>query len=245
MNGKLVAFALIVLGNSPCYALTLGLQGLNGQSAYEQHFLEDYERATAQLGEKRSLGPMLDLLQKYKRPLEQAQLEVTIGVAYGQYGGLIDPAKAAEHFSNALKFDLPEQAFIDVLMWRGNAYEQLNQPDRAMADYLRGLVACSYYALPGEWPEIKEPPQPIYMNSRDPENSARVRDYNTYRYKTDFVQHLMTQKYGFIESVRRVQQASKMDQASVLATLQKLTPDPHVIATVEGFLGEENHRPWP
>lgn len=245
MNGKLVAFALVVLGHSPSYALNLGLQDLNGQSVYAQQFIEDYERANVQLVEKGSIRPMLDLLQKYQRPLEQAELELTIGLAYGQRGGLVDPAKAVEHFSNALRFDLPEKTFIDTLMWRGNSYEQLNQPRKALADYLRGLVACSYYALPRKWPEIEKPPQPIFVNSPDPENAARTRDYNSYRYKMDFIQHLLSQKYGFIESIRRVQQASKMDRASVLEALKKLTPDPHAIETVEAFLGEENNRPWP
>jgi hypothetical protein len=106
-------------------------------------------------------------------------------------------------------------------------------------------VACSYYALPRKWPEIEKPSQPVFVNSSDPENGTRTRDYNSYRYKTHFIRHLLSQKYYFIESIRRVQQASRMDRESVLETLKKLTPDPHVIETVEGFLGEENNRPWP
>lgn len=46
-------------------------------------------------------------------------------------------------------------------------------------------------------------------------------------------------------AIRRVQQASRMDQETILETLEKLTPDAHVIETVEKFLGEENNRPWP
>jgi hypothetical protein len=241
MNSKLVAFALLVLGQSPSYALNLALQ----ENVFEQQFLEDYERANVQLMEEGSLRPMLDLVQQYKRPLEQAELELTIGLAYNQRTGLVDPAKAVEHLSNALRFDLPERTFIDILMWRGGSYEQLKQPRKAMEDFLRGLVACSYYALQRKWPEIEKAPQPIFMNSSDPENAMRIRDYTAYRRKTDFIRHLLQQKYYFIDSIRRLQQASRMDQETVLGTLRKLTPDAYAIETVERFLDEENHRPWP
>jgi hypothetical protein len=36
-----------------------------------------------------------------------------------------------------------------------------------------------------------------------------------------------------------------MERESTLEVLKKLTPDPQVIETVEGFLVEENDRPWP
>ena len=245
MNGKLVAFAFVVLGHSASYAFNLGPQDLSGENVFEQQFIEDYERANVQLVEEGSLRAMLDLVQKYKRPLEQAELELTIGLAYNQRTGLIDPAKAVEHLSNAFRFDLPERTSVDILMWRGGSYEQLKQPRKALEDYLRGLVACSYYALSREWPEIEKPPQPIYINSSDPENEIRTRDYNAYRRKTDFIQHLLMRKYFFIDSIRRVQQASRMDQETILETLERLTPDAHVIETVENFLGEENNRPWP
>lgn len=190
MNSKLVAFALVVLGHSPSYAFNLGLQDLNGENVFEQQFIEDYEWAHVQLVEEGSLRAMLDLVQKYKRPAEQAELELTIGLAYNQRAGLVDPAKAVEHLSNAFRFDLPEKTSIDILAWRGGSYEQLKQPRKAVEDYLRGLVACSYYALSREWPEIEKPPQPISMNSSDPENEIRTRDYSAYRHKTDFIQHL-------------------------------------------------------
>lgn len=241
MNSKLVAFALVFLGPSPSYALNLALQ----ENVFEQQFLEDYERANVQLMEAGSLRPMLDLVQQYQRPLEQAELELTIGLAYNQRTGLVDPAKAVEHLSNALRFDLPERTFIDILMWRGGSYEQLKQPRKAVEDFLRGLVACSYYALQRKWPEIEKAPQPIFMNSSDPENAMRIRDYTAYRRKTDFIRHVLQQKYYFIDSIRRVQQASRMDQETVLGTLRKLTPDAYAIETVERFLGEENNRPWP
>lgn len=245
MNRKLVVFALVALGHSPSYAFNLALQDLNGVDAFEQQFIEDYERANVQLMEEGSLGAMLDLLPKYQRPLEQAELQLTIGLAYNQRTGLVDPAKAVEHLSNAFKFDLPEKTSIDILMWRGGSYEQSKRPRKALEDYLRGLVACSYYDLSKEWPEIEEPPHPIYMNSSDPENGTRIRDYSAYRRKTDFIRHLLTQKYYFVDSIRRVQLTSKIDQKTVVATLKTLTPDAHAIKTVERFLSEQNDRPWP
>ena len=130
-------------------------------------------------------------------------------------------------------------------MWRGDSYEQLKQPRKAVEDFLRGLVTCSYYALQRKWPEFEKAPQPIFMNSSDPENAMRIRDYTAYRRKTDFIRHLLQQKYYFIDSIKRVQQASRMDQETVLGTLRKLTSDAYAIETVERFLGEENNRPWP
>lgn len=246
MNSKLVTcFCLLMLGQSPSFAFNLGLQGPNGEILFEQQFIEDYERARVQLEEEGSLRAMLDLLQKYRRPLEQAELELTIGLAYNQRTAVVDPAKAIEHLSNAFRFGLPEKTSIDVLMWRGGSYEQLKQPRKALEDYLRGLVACSYYDLSREWPEIEEPPRPVYMNSSDPENETRIRDYSAYRRKTDFIQHILMMKYYFIDSIRRVQRESEIDEGTVLETLRKLTPDAHVVNEVRKFLSEENIRPWP
>jgi hypothetical protein len=56
-------------------------------------------------------------------------------------------AKAIEHLSDAFRFDLPERTSVDIPMWRGGSYEQLKQPRKALEDYLRGLVACSYAKL--------------------------------------------------------------------------------------------------
>ncbi len=246
MNSKLVTcFCLLILGHSPSFAFNLGLQGPNDEIFFEPQFIEDYERARVQLEEHSSLSAMLELLQKYRRPLEQAELELTIGLAYNQRTAVVDPAKAVEHLSNAYRLGLPEKTSIDVLMWRGGSYEQLKQPRKALEDYLRGLVACSYYDLSREWPEIEDSPQPIYSNSSDPENETRLRDYRTYRRKTDFIQHMLRMKYYFIDSIRRVQRESEIDEGTVLETLQRLTPDAHVVNEIRQFLSEENIRPWP
>ena len=114
------------------------------------------------MNQTKSVKPLIALQGRYPNATEQAELAVSIGLIYGQRTGLVNPSNAATWFTTALRHDLPEKTYIQVLMWRGNAREQLKQDDEALMDYLRGLLACSDYDLSGGWPEIQASKVPIF-----------------------------------------------------------------------------------
>jgi hypothetical protein len=107
------------------------------------------------------------------------------------------------------------------------------------------LLACSYHDLSGGWPEIKASKVPIYINSPDPENTERIRDYNNYRENIDFQGFLLMQRYYLIDAVKRVTKESPSNQAQVLEMLGNLTPDNNRYGIVMDWLRSENKHPWP
>ena len=93
----------------------------SGLSSFSSDFLRDYESAQKSVDESKSAEPLLSLLERYINATEKAELEVSIGLAYGQRTGVVDPAKAVAHFTAALQYALPEKTYIEILMWRGNS----------------------------------------------------------------------------------------------------------------------------
>src|SRR5262245_16102976 len=124
MNRSTVVCLLALLGCSPAWAFRTGLVGADGENLFERAFTEDYETANTLLEVNGQLQPMLDLLRKYTRRSERAEIELAIGLAHNQRTGLVDPVRAVEHLTRALELRLPERVSIDILMWRGNSYEQ-------------------------------------------------------------------------------------------------------------------------
>jgi hypothetical protein len=229
----------------PVFALHSGLADAKGECAFSKEFIRDYESAQKMVDELQSAEPLLKLATMYKKTAEQAELELSIGLAYNQRTGVVDPAKAVLHLSNALKFDLPERTRLKIFMWRGNSLEGLKKHDAALQDYLRGLLACSYYDLSGEWPEIKPSNVPIYMNSDDPKNAQRVRDHQRYRKTIDFQRFLFMQRYYLIDAIKRLQTNASIDEDQVRKVLKELSPDTSRYSVVVGFIESENKRPWP
>src|SRR5439155_13385899 len=121
----------------------------------------------------------------------------------------------------------------------------LEKRNEAFRDYLRGLLACSYYDLSGGWPAIQSSKVPIYMNSSDPENSERVRDYNTYRKSIDFQRLVFMQRYYLIEAVKRVRQEVSKSDDQIVEILGTLSPDSSRFRTITDWLKSENKQPWP
>jgi len=225
---------------------TSALATNSGLSGFSSDFLRDYESALKAVDQSESAEPLLVLLERYTNEAEKAELEVSIGLAYGQRTGVVDPAKAVAHFTAALQYQLPEKTYMEVVMWRGNAQEQIKKQNEALKDYLRGLLACSYYDLSGGWPaEIQSPKETIYTNSPDPENSERVRDYNTYRKNIDFQRFLLMQRFFLIEAVKRVQPDLAKSGNQIVDILATLSPDSSRFETITDWLKSENSQPWP
>jgi len=237
--------ACVFLSSPVCVGFYADFTDAAGETALSEQFRQQYQLAQNAVEASRSVQPFLELLGRCKRPEEVAELEMTIGVTFGQRTGLVDPAKAVVHFTNALEYELPEKAYIRAIMWRGNALEQTKKHRKALEDYLRGLLACSYHDLSGGWPEILPPTVPMARHSRDPEDVQRVRDYQRYRKRVMFQRLLLTDRYFFVEAVRRVQAHLSISDGEVLKTLEKLSPDASRHALVMNLLKSENERPWP
>ena len=88
-------------------------------------------------------------LKNSTNSVEKAQLEEALGQLYSYRTGLVDYPKALVHLTVALRYELPEQTYIELLMLRGNCEEFLGNKAGALRDYLRGLLACSYHELSG------------------------------------------------------------------------------------------------
>lgn len=83
------------------------------------------------------------------------------------------------------------------------------------------------------------------MNSPDPENSERVRDYNTYRKTIDFQRFLLMQRFFLIEAVKRVQPDLAKSKDQIVDILATLSPDSSRFETITDWLKSENSQPWP
>ena len=217
----------------------------SGLSGFSEAFLTDYSSAQKMMDQSQSAEPLISLLRRYTNATEQAELELSIGLAYNQRAGVVDHSKAVVHLTAALRHDLPERNYIQILLWRGGSREHLKNTNEALTDYLRGLLACTRYDLTGGWPEIQNPKISIYWHSRDPENEQRVRDYNLYRKHLDFQQFLLMQRYRFIDAVKRVRQEVPKTDHQIVEMLETLTPDSRKIGTITDWLKSENKRPWP
>jgi hypothetical protein len=241
INKKLLLIALvgIAFGVWPVFAMDFGLVGVS------QQCLRDCGSADSVVSQLKSTEPLLELSKRYTNEADQAYLEVYIGMVYGQRTGVVDPAKSLVHLTAALRYELPEKTYIQVLMWRGGSQEQLNKTKEALKDYLRGLLACSYHDLSGGWPKIQSSKVPIFMNSHDSENGERARDYNTYRKSLDLQQFLLMQRYYFIDAVKRVTRESSNSETEIMEILGDLSPDSARTRVVREWLKSENKRPWP
>lgn len=229
---------------SPAFAQHSGLTGASGECIFSQDFIRDYESAQKMVDKSRNAEPLLKLLKKYRKTEEQAELQLSLGLVYNQRTGVVDPSKAVTHLSNALKYRLPEKTYVQIFMLRGNSLETLKKHDEALKDYLRGLLACSYHALSGGWPEIS-PKVFLRMGSDDPKDIQRAWDYRMYRERIDFQRFLIMQRHYFIEAVKRIQSHSTVDDDKLLKFLEELSPDISRFASIMKLLKSENKRPWP
>jgi hypothetical protein len=230
----------------PLFAFHAGLVDARGESVFSEEFVRDYQSADNASITTRSVKPFLELLSKYQQPNERAELELTIGVIYAQRTGQVDPANAVKHLTNALDYKLPDETYLNALLWRAGSFEQLGKFDEARADHLRGLLACSYYQLPTEWPEAKEPMSPISLGSDiDDVDAERRRDYYAYRAQIKLQQAILMQQFYFMDGLKRISSKKPLDQEQLRKVLGDLTPDERKHELLLRLLQSDNKRPWP
>jgi hypothetical protein len=240
---SLVTFC-IVLCSTPALGLRAGFVDAEVEIAYSKEFIRDYQAASEALHKKKSIEPMLELLKKYKRSEEIAELEISIGQQYGQCDGIIDYPKSVSHLSSALRYKLPENTYIQVLMWRGNAFEIQKKHNEALKDYLRGLVTCSHHDLSGVWPKSEAFNVHFDRRSDKFDDVEAERDFWMYERRIRLQQELRRQRYYFVDLINNLQDRFSIGDEPVLKILEGITPDVSRCASIMKTLNSENKRPW-
>ncbi len=221
-----------VLSGNVLLGMHTGLKDASGNISFSEDFVRDYNAAETALKATGSADPFHALLKKYRHPNERAELELTLGVIYCQRTGFVAPDKAVTHLTHALDYDLPEASYLDTLLWRAGSLEQLGKRDDAIRDHLRGLIACSNYDTPSEWPELRQPNAVIPIAPENEAEKEAKRDYERYRSTVLLQQHVMRQRGFFVQGMRRLSQGVPQNDEKLLNMLKEMTPDPQKHAAV-------------
>lgn len=240
---SLSAIAIVLCSGTLVAGQYSRLVNASGETVLSPAFLEERSAAEKAAQLSHSVEPLLKLLEKYRKPEETAELELTIGMVYGQRTGLVNPAQSVVHLTSALKYALPEDVRLQALVWRADALARLGQFDDAMKDRVRVLLAVSYRDLSGGCPEIKQSALPISNRSDDPENERRRQDYQQYRAQLEIQQHLLMDRYSSIEAIRGIQRRLSIGDEKILVLLNELSPDRSRHEIVLRWLKAENPRP--
>lgn len=86
---------------------TTGMTGEGRGVTFSEKFLHAYAAATVDQTNAKCIGKLNAMREEFVKPEEVAEIELTLGVIYGQRTGLRDPVKAVPHFTKALNHDLP------------------------------------------------------------------------------------------------------------------------------------------
>ena len=213
---------------------------------FSEAFTTNYESA---LKASNSLALFSDMLTKFKEPQEQAELEVTMGIGYNQWGGQTDDRKAIEHFGKALLHDLPPTVLLQVYSLRGDSKARVDGKRAALEDYLRGLAESLRYQLPSK---PTKPPQgglyditysgagddPVTQHYRQLiEDQARgIRQFRfeevMIRYRDILIEDAKRVSGGDAEQIRLATETAVNDKSKIPALIALLeTPNPKPPAT--------------
>ena len=145
----LAAVAFSLLPAQRAIALQTDLPGIDGQSLFSPTFLVELDAAN-RAGDP--LPPLKAVYKKFGSPAERAETELTIACVLCQRTGFVDPAESIKWYDKALVRDLPATALAKQFILRGNMHERLGHDEKALADYIRGLLVCLQFNLPDAWP---------------------------------------------------------------------------------------------
>jgi hypothetical protein len=242
MKSLTVAVLWVLYVVAPVVGQNSRLLRADGETIFAEEFLDDLRAAEASAVESKSAQPLLGLLDKYKKPEELAELELTLGIVYTLRTGLVNPAQAVPHLTNALGYELPETVRLQAIVWRAGSYFQLREDSRAIRDYLRALLMISVHDLNGS-PEIKNPTLQIYTRSEGPENEERRRDYSQYRRQLDLERLMAFGRYSVIENLKEATKRAGTSEAQLRSMLKEINPDERRGEIVMQWLKSENKRP--
>ncbi|HEU0011083.1 MAG TPA: hypothetical protein VFT34_14795 [Verrucomicrobiae bacterium] len=243
----LLAAALITYA-VPASAWFSHLSNAVGESPFSETFRQDYEAANAAAKSSHSLKPIEDLLLRYQRLEEQAELHVTLGYGYGQWTGFVRQEKSIEHFGRALKYDLPPILVPEIFTLRGNAHEQLKQLDLALADYIRGLFFCLRYDLPPFTPDLMGldafDPKLASIPRDDPNYAELTLDFRLYDRQIRFEAKLLMTRYFLIDALKLATAALSLSTNDLEKRVRAISKDEKRIHLILAFAASENIRPW-
>lgn len=252
-------FLSLVLGVlSTPFALgfyTTGLSGEGNSVSFSKEFREAYQAARPGGSDPASIKRLTEMLAKFKKPHEQAEIQLTLGVIYGQRTGLVNPKKAVPHFSKALNHELPATVRTQVLLWRGNAMEQDKRLKSALPDYIRGLMVCTQFNLEHGWP--KDPP--LLKEDRRDESAVDPVELNRPRSGpgrsgADALQQtrmirierlMLMHRYYLIDAVKRMAKKLDLDANDLEDEIAYIVSDPRRATQILVWCQDKNERPWP
>jgi hypothetical protein len=214
--------------------------GANGETFFSRAFLDDRRAALTRSGEVLSVEPLLALLNKYSSPEEIAELELTIGVQYGQRTGLVDRAKSVTHLTRALAYNLPEHVWLRATVWRGGSLLLLERYPEALKDALRVLVSLSYRDMSQPCPRLENPALPFSTRPQTPDELQRIQDYRRYREHVDRQNMLSVARYAAIDYIQRIQSVTGLSDADVRTALREVSPDSTRPEIVFGWVKSQN-----
>jgi tetratricopeptide (TPR) repeat protein len=228
------------------------LQGIDDQSPFSPNFLSEL---TAAGGTDKPVPQLESLYQKFKQPVEQAEIELTIARILCQRTGFVDWPESLKWYDKALVRDLPSTTLAKQFILRGNVHEVLKNQEEALADYVRGLVICLEFNLPDTWPtedgdgKLKPPPINSGFDDRDEAHRLadrqRAADYRRERALVKQEQDLLMQRYYYVEAIKRILNNKKLDEAALRETCKNLTNRKDRVDEVLRRAKESNPRPWP
>jgi antitoxin component YwqK of YwqJK toxin-antitoxin module len=225
---------------APLYA---NLTSLDGQSALSEEFRTSYDKASEAAMTSHSLKPVEDLLNTYRRPEEQAELQVALGYLYSQRSGFVHPDKAVEHFTKALNYELPPSLTPKILTLLGNSREQLKELDEALDDYIRGVLFCLRYDLPPATSDSATSRTRPKMDPNDPKYEQPMADLRVFDREQRFERELLMARYGLIEAIKRAAGALKLSNEDFQHRVELISGDEARTRLLFTFVTSENVRP--
>jgi len=228
---------------APVLAQYSRLVGVDGQSPFSDAFVRDCRAAEDAALKTKSSEPLLRLLDKYKKPEELAELELTLGLALSARPGLTNPAQAVVHLTRALKYELPEATRQQALNFRADNLSRDGRYDEALRDRLRVLFAASYRTLFPGCLDIKGPALPLNPRSSAPEDERRRKDYQEYRAHVQLQQDVLVSRYAAIEGANDLKKRLSLSDEKIRVVLNEVSPDASRHDIIVGWLNSEN--PWP
>ena len=234
---------------------TPGLVGEGNAVTFSDEFKKAYAKASVDLNDPVCITKLKAMLERFTQDEEQAEIELTLGVIYGQRAGLVNPTKAVAHFTKALKHDLPATVRTQVLVWRGNAREQQKRVRAALLDYIRGLLVCTQFDLSRGWPA--DPP-PLKEDTRK-ETAVEPRSIGGERYEVGpsrsedalmqarlirIERQMLMSRYFLIEGVKRALKRKGLSEQDLNREIGCIVSDPRRARQIASWCQSENSRPW-
>jgi hypothetical protein len=231
------------------------LQGVNEPSLFSPTFFAELGAASRATNPLSQLEALYD---KFKRPAEQAEIELTIASIFCQRTGFVDPAEAIKWYDKALVRDLAPTALAKQFILRGNMHERLKHNDDALSDYVRGLLVCLQFNLPEVWPKqdgtgkLQPPPVNGGMDGSDGGTAARrladrqrSADCRRESEMNRREQDLLQRRFFYVDAIKRVLEHERLPEASLGAICENLTNRKDRIDEVLRRVRQPNPRPWP